>query len=77
MNRSRSPSVPAYGHVSKRPLNYAAWTSVGGDQFQGRRSGDPANWVICDTGEDVAELGFRVDAVELGGADQRVDGGGN
>jgi hypothetical protein len=32
--------------------------------------------VIGDAGEDVGEPGLRVDAVELGGADQRVHHGG-
>jgi hypothetical protein len=33
--------------------------------------------MILQTGEDVGEPSLRVDVVELGGLDQRVDGGGS
>ena len=36
---------------------------------------DTIVWMVGDAGEDVAEVGFRVDAVELGGFDERVHGG--
>jgi hypothetical protein len=32
--------------------------------------------VICDVGEDIGEPSLRIDIVELGGLDQRVDNGG-
>jgi hypothetical protein len=31
--------------------------------------------MLCDTLEHVAQIGFRIDVVELGSADQRVDPG--
>src|SRR5580704_8992780 len=33
-------------------------------------------WVIGDAAQHVGEPGLRVDVIELGGADQRIDGGG-
>ena len=36
----------------------------------------PRGWYVGDAGDDVGEPGLRVDVVELGGADQRVHGGG-
>ena len=32
--------------------------------------------MIGDAGEDIAEVGFGIEAVELGGFDERVDRGG-
>lgn len=37
---------------------------------------DAIDFVIGDAGEDIAEVGFWVEAVELCGFDERVDGGG-
>jgi hypothetical protein len=37
---------------------------------------NPPDWMIWESGEHVGEPGARVDVVELGGLDQRVDGGG-
>jgi len=37
---------------------------------------EPCGGVICDAGEDIGEPCLRVDIVELGGLDQRVDDGG-
>jgi hypothetical protein len=38
--------------------------------------GDLSGGVVGDTGENVGEVELRVEAVELGGIDQRVHGGG-
>jgi hypothetical protein len=32
--------------------------------------------VVGDTGEDVSQVAFRVDAVEIGCAEKRIDGSG-
>src|ERR1700685_298791 len=37
---------------------------------------NPPDWMIWESGEHVGEPGTGVDVVELGGLDQRVDGGG-
>jgi hypothetical protein len=36
---------------------------------------DAIDRVVCDTPEDIAQVGFWIDAVELGGFDKRVHGG--
>lgn len=38
---------------------------------------DVVDGVVCDAGEDLAEIELQVEAVELGGAEQGVDGGGS
>ena len=37
---------------------------------------DAVDWMISDVGEDVSEVVLRVDPVELGCSEQRVDRGG-
>ena len=37
---------------------------------------DPVDGVIGDTGQDIPQVGPRIEAVELCGFDQRQDGGG-
>jgi len=37
---------------------------------------DPADGMVGDTFEDMVEVEFRIEAVELGGAEQRIDDGG-
>ena len=37
---------------------------------------DPLGWVIRQAGEHVGEPSLRIDVVELGGVDERVEGGG-
>lgn len=37
---------------------------------------DTIDGMIGDDGKDIAEIGFGIDAVEFGGFDERVDGGG-
>ena len=38
--------------------------------------GDAVDVVVGDAGQDIAEPGFGIETVELGGFDQGVDGGG-
>lgn len=38
--------------------------------------GDAVYGMICDAGEDVSQIELRVESVELGGSDERVEGGG-
>ena len=45
-------------------------------QVPWQQIGDAADGVLGDSGEHGAEIVFRVDAVELGRADERVDGSG-
>src|SRR5204863_9562950 len=42
----------------------------------GQEFGDPAGWVVSDAGEHVGEIMLRVETVELGAFDQRIDRGG-
>ncbi len=42
----------------------------------GQQLGDAVDGVIADSGEDMAEIELRVKSVELGGSDERVEGGG-
>ena len=42
----------------------------------GKQVGDAIDGVVGDAGEHVAEPGFRIEAVELGGLDQGIKGGG-
>jgi hypothetical protein len=49
---------------------------VGGGHVPGQEVCDTVDGVFCDAGQDVSQVAFRVDAVEFGGAEQRVDGGG-
>ena len=44
---------------------------VPGQQFV-----DAVDRVVGDAGQDVAQIGLGIEAVELGGLDQGVDGGG-
>ena len=44
-----------------------------GDEVPRQQSVDPIDRVLCDLREHVAQVGFGVDVVELGGADERVD----
>ena len=37
---------------------------------------DAVDWMVSDVGEDVSEVVLRVDPVELGCSEQRVDRGG-
>lgn len=37
---------------------------------------DAVDLVVGDAGEDVAQIGFGIHVVELGGLDERIDGGG-
>ena len=36
----------------------------------------PVDGMVCDFGEDRAEIGFRVDVVQLACFDEGIDGGG-
>src|SRR6266446_3476505 len=60
----------------KRPprsrANHAGWCAVNTHLRVPRR----VDTVILQSCEDVGEPGLRVDVVELGGFDQRIDGGG-
>ena len=49
--------------------------SVGGE-VPGQQFGDAVDRVIGDAREHVAQVGFGIEAVELGRADQAVDRGG-
>src|ERR1700746_3476418 len=42
----------------------------------GQEFGDAASWVVGDAGEPIGEIVLRVEAVELGALDQRVEGRG-
>ncbi len=42
----------------------------------GHQFGDAIDGVISNSGEDMAEIELRVKSVELGGSDERVEGGG-
>ena len=53
----------------------AAWSS-GSLPVPGQEFVEPGGRVIGDALQHVGEPGLQVDFVELGGADQRVDGGG-
>jgi hypothetical protein len=37
---------------------------------------DPLGWMILQSRQDIGEPCPRIDVIELGGLDQRVDGGG-
>src|ERR1700691_2326931 len=37
---------------------------------------DPVDGVVCDTGEHLSQIRLRVQAIELGGADETVERGG-
>jgi hypothetical protein len=53
--------------------------AVRGDEFvcdvPRQEFGDTFDWVLVDVGEYVAQVGFGVEAIEFGGADQAVDRG--
>ena len=42
----------------------------------GQKVGDPIDWMIGDALDDETQIGFGVEAVEFGRADQAVDGSG-
>ena len=48
---------------------------VFGGEVPGKQFVDPVNRVLGDAGQNLAKISFRVQTVEFGGADQRVDGG--
>ena len=45
-------------------------------QVPGQEILDVADGMICDLSQHGAEIEFRIDAVELGRADERVESGG-
>jgi hypothetical protein len=47
-----------------------------GVQFQGEEGVDAVDRVVCDVGEEVSEIGFGIETVELGGFSQGVVHGG-
>jgi hypothetical protein len=47
-----------------------------GPPVPGQQLVDAVGGVIGDAGEDVREVGLRIEAVHLGGLDDRVHGGG-
>ena len=49
---------------------------VGQGEVPGQQVVDPADGVVCDAFRDVVEVDLRVEAVEFGGAEQRVHGCG-
>ena len=49
--------------------------SVFGGEVPGKQLIDPVDRVLGNAGQDLAKISFRVQTVEFGGADQRVDGG--
>src|ERR1700756_5780320 len=55
--------------------------AAGGERSEGlpvpgQEFGDAASWVVGDAGEPIGEIVLRVEAVELGALDQRVEGRG-
>jgi hypothetical protein len=42
-----------------------------------QETGDTFVWVVGDTRKDIAQISFGIDAIELGGFDERVHGGGS
>ena len=66
------------GHFGKYRLGgFGTVTdSFGMDQVPGQQLIDAADRVVGDPGKNDAEIEFRIDAVELGRTDERVDGGG-
>jgi len=50
--------------------------AVPGVDVPGQQLFDAINGVVGNVGEDVAQVGFWVEAVQLGRADQAVEGGG-
>lgn len=56
------------GAESGRRSSGLVSSEVPGQQFI-----DAVDWVICNAREDVAQVGFRVEGVQLGRADQAVD----
>src|ERR1017187_1976153 len=68
----RSVHLFLSGHF-KRKLRGCG--SVFGGEVPGKQLVDPVDRVLCDAGQDLAKIALRVQSVEFGGADQRVDGG--
>ncbi len=63
------------------PLSYAYTNSkrpavLSGGPLPGQQFVEPAGRVISDAGNDVGEIGFGIEAVELGGLGQGVEDSG-
>ena len=72
MSRARrTDTYRAAGGLRSDGAWYSDGIPVPGQQF-----GDAVDRVVGDAGEHVAQPGLRIEAVELGGLDQRVDGRG-
>src|ERR1700740_1119023 len=71
-------------NVECRPAVSTRWgagsgggrSGVEGLPVPGQEFGDAASWVVGDAGEPIGEIVLRVEAVELGAVDQRVEGRG-
>ena len=48
---------------------------MGKDEVPGEEFLDLMDWMVCNTGEHVREVGFRIDTVQLCRADQGVHRG--